>query len=487
MTWKNPNWCKLDPSTFRSLVGSLKDFYPLRGRPSQFHPVMTLFARNNFQGKRLNHKFELQEILEIVERFNTNVHTVRGKVRANCNSYKKSETTRTCLVKEIPLLSKGHLKIWDSVKNRPLRCQPDSYELYRTLFNIENPAMIEVLCTFLTSNLVENNLSPHFPLFYGTVNSQFKNFTYSERASKDLETSKSPLVPKRYRVVREGSRNRIQVNNCPVQLLFTEMIGEETLGDIVDREKFQGNRWRSYCFQVVAALSIIQSRYKMYHNDLHINNLMCQKTKLEYLYYRGSNGKHFKVPTYGKIVKIIDWGRATVKYKNNNLGNQCFDPDGDVFGQYHPPTSINHKRRLVYPNSSIDMVMFAYTMLESFYINSPDYKSVNLSSSHSSHSTGSNKKDMSNSVYNIDQGRRQRLELLPHSDVIDFLLDICAYHKGKNFYTHCQKLNFTFYCEAAKWSHNSVPRDLIQHNIFKKFEIHPSLHQGNKHPVYPLE
>jgi hypothetical protein len=234
----------------------------------------------------------------------------------------------------------------------------------------------------------------------------------------------------------------------------------------------------------------------MHHNDLHINNLICQKTKREYLYYRGSNGKYFKVPTYGKIIKIIDWGRATVKYKQDSVGNQCFDPDGDVFGQYLPPTSLNHKRRIVHPNSSVDMVMFAFTMLESFYINSPEYKSsvTSSGSSGSSVTSSSNKSESdrnptggSYSVHNIDQNRRQRLELLPKSDVIDFLLDICAYQKGKNFYTHCQKLNFTLYCEAAKWSHDSSPRDLLQHNIFKKYELLHTLSQGNKLTVYPLE
>jgi hypothetical protein len=372
--------------------------------------------------------------------------------------------------------------MWDSVKKRPLRCKPDSFELYSNLFNIENPAMVEVLCTFLTSNLVENNLSPHFPLFYGTVNCQFKNFTFPERASKELNASR-PLFPKKYRIVTEGNSKRIQVNNCPVQMLFTEMIGEETLGDVVDRENFQSNRWRSYCFQVIAALSIIQSRYKMYHNDLHINNLICQKTKKQFLYYRCAKGRLYRVPTYGKIIKIIDWGRGTLKYKYDSIRNKCFNLDGDVFGQFYPPTSLHHKRRTVNYNNSIDMVMFAFTMLESFYLNSSDYES----SSNSTYLKANKPNKPEYIIQDIEVNRQKRLELLPKSDIVKFLFDICDNTRGKNFYTHCQKLNFTFYCEAAKYSKGACPLELVHHDVFKNYIVESTTDCEDNITVYPLE
>lgn len=507
MAWKSPNWCKLDFNNFKDLAYSLDEFYPLRGRPSQFHPVLTLFARNNLHQKRLNHKYELTSIDEISERVTTNAKFVKATVMAHCNSHKKSTSRRTCFVKEIPILNKAQLKLWDRVKQQPLRCHHDTYEFYRNLYHLENSSMVEVLCTFLTSNLTENNLSPHFPLFYGTVNCQFKNFTFPERASKDLKVSK-PLVPKKYRVVREGSKKRIQVNNCPVQLLFTEMIGEETLGDLIDREKFQPNRWRAYCFQVIAALSIVQSRYKMHHNDLHVNNLICQKTKKTHLFYRDSTGTLFKVPTYGRIIKMVDWGRGILQYGNKTINNQCFEPDGDVFGQFLPPTSIVTKRRTVRANNSIDMIMFAYTMLESFYLNSSEYES--FQSSHSSTSSisssesdtdspqnlrievknrrkGGRKKTTKIKTHNLDAHRRKRMGMLPKNEVVTFLLSLCDHQRGGNFYTNCQKLNFSLYCQMAKWGKGAVPRELVKHPVFQSFRSDTKIDTSSKTTVYSLE
>jgi hypothetical protein len=39
---------------------------------------------------------------------------------------------------------------------------------------------------------------------------------------------------------------------------------------------------------------------------------MWKNTKEEYLYYKSRNGKIWKVPTYGKIFYIIDFGRASI-------------------------------------------------------------------------------------------------------------------------------------------------------------------------------
>ena len=55
--------------------------------------------------------------------------------------------------------------------------------------------------------------------------------------------------------------------------------------------------------------------FEFTHNDLHTNNIVYVSTEKKYLYYRYDN-KHYKVPTYGRIYKIIDFGRAIYKFKN---------------------------------------------------------------------------------------------------------------------------------------------------------------------------
>ena len=60
---------------------------------------------------------------------------------------------------------------------------------------------------------------------------------------------------------------------------------------------------------------------------------MYTKTETEFIYYEFDK-KIFKIPTYGKILKIIDFGRAIYNY--NNLLYFCddFDENGDAEGQY---------------------------------------------------------------------------------------------------------------------------------------------------------
>ena len=65
------------------------------------------------------------------------------------------------------------------------------------------------------------------------------------------------------------------------------------------------------------------------HNDLHTNNIMYVETDtILILFY---NNKYYKVPTYGKIFKIIDFGRAIYTYKNELMCSDSFSlTDGDA-------------------------------------------------------------------------------------------------------------------------------------------------------------
>ena len=49
-----------------------------------------------------------------------------------------------------------------------------------------------------------------------------------------------------------------------------------------------------------------QKAFKMTHNDLHTNNIMFINTDKQFLYYNYNN-LLYKVPTFGKIYKIIDF------------------------------------------------------------------------------------------------------------------------------------------------------------------------------------
>ena len=85
-------------------------------------------------------------------------------------------------------------------------------------------------------------------------------------------------------------------------------------------------------FKDFIALAYLQKYFKL-HNDLHIDNIMYQRTNKTYLYYKFNN-IYYKVPTYGYIFKIIDFGRAIFTFKNKLFFSDCFSKYGEADGQY---------------------------------------------------------------------------------------------------------------------------------------------------------
>ena len=70
------------------------------------------------------------------------------------------------------------------------------------------------------------------------------------------------------------------------------------------------------------------------HNDLHFGNVMFKETEKEFIYYRLGE-QCFRVPTYGYIIKIIDWGeRATYNFNDFWEISQIYNYDSECFGQY---------------------------------------------------------------------------------------------------------------------------------------------------------
>ena len=115
------------------------------------------------------------------------------------------------------------------------------------------------------------------------------------------------------------------LKDFPVMTTYLEKcIG--TLEDLCDI-KPQLDVWGSYLFQIIFTLSIAQQYYDFTHNDLHCNNIMYQKTDKTFLYYQVSN-VYFKIPTFGMIIKIIDFGRAIYNYNNKLLCSDSFSSNG---------------------------------------------------------------------------------------------------------------------------------------------------------------
>ena len=178
---------------------------------------------------------------------------------------------------------------------------------------------------------------------------------------------------------------RAILKDFPAQLTVLERC-DGTLDDLMedeidddvsaDMQETKEQRWTAWVFQVIAALTTAQQLYDFIHNDLHTNNVMWTGTGETHLYYhvQGSVGgdRFYRVPTYGRIMKIIDFGRATFRPpmtgKDHHLWMpDAFAPHADAGGQYNCGAYFEQGKPKVQPNKSFDLTRMAVAMLETLW------------------------------------------------------------------------------------------------------------------------
>ncbi len=125
--------------------------------------------------------------------------------------------------------------------------------------------------------------------------------------------------------------------------------------------------WSAWLFQVCAALSVFQKYIGFVHNDLHTNNIVWVNTDEPYLYYKSQTGTLFKVPTYGKLFKLIDFGRATCEIGDLQIISSDYEEDEDAFGQYNWGPFKDETRTEIAPNPSFDLSRLAVSLMETLY------------------------------------------------------------------------------------------------------------------------
>lgn len=128
--------------------------------------------------------------------------------------------------------------------------------------------------------------------------------------------------------------------------------------------------------QVVFALAYAQRTIGFVHNDLHVHNVMYVKTDKEYLYYN-SGGRNYRVPTYGYIMKIIDFDRSTYSIKLAGMRDarffmsDQFDVREEAGGQYNVEPFYIQKYTEVKPNASFDLARLATSLFWDCFPNGP--------------------------------------------------------------------------------------------------------------------
>jgi hypothetical protein len=128
--------------------------------------------------------------------------------------------------------------------------------------------------------------------------------------------------------------------------------------------------------QIVFALAYAQRNFGFIHNDLHGNNVMYVPTTEEFLYYR-QHGVNYRVPTFGVLIKIIDFDRATFSVRLSGMKeprffmSSQFKPDEEAGGQYNLEPFYDSKHPRIPLNPSFDLARFVSSVFWEMFPEGP--------------------------------------------------------------------------------------------------------------------
>lgn len=190
--------------------------------------------------------------------------------------------------------------------------------------------------------------------------------------------------------------------------------------------------WGSMIIQIIMMLLVYQKTYGLTHNDLHTNNIMYIDTDIPYIYYKAFD-IYYKVPTFGRIYKIIDFGRAIYKFRGNIVCSDSYHPKGDAANLYNFEPYFNDKKSRIEPNFSFDLCRLGCSLFDFFIDDKTDFPSKQI------------------------------------------MKDWCLDDKGRNvlYKTNGEERypDFKLYKMIARTVHNSTPESQLRKEYFKQFMI----------------
>jgi len=262
------------------------------------------------------------------------------------------------------------------------------------------------------------------------------------------------------------------IKEFPTLLMFLES-NTATMDSLLYDDAFSEEpdyelRWTAWIFQVIAALCQIQSLWAMTHNDLHSNNILWTETKEEFLYYSTTDGRKWKVPTYGKLFRIIDFGRAIYTHNDVLCISDDYLPENEAGSQYNfgPIYDPNYPR--VYPNPSFDLSRLSVSILEGIFTSIPEDKKDGV-------------------ILSSEIGRTQHETV---SELFNVLWSWLIDSDGRNVLWDANNSErypgFDLYTVIAKKVTCAVPREQLNKDLFKQFVLPASTLVPEGQKVYSL-
>lgn len=462
MTSNKLRYHKWDINDTKKLYRSFKNVINDKAYDFQYYiPLMSLYfyfhnTKNSNKIIDFERRFYIREINELLKDNDYNSNCILNISLFDSKKNQKYITDAFC--KSISILDIQHI-LSDNYnlinKHNPLLSSPYNYNSFSKINDIHNSAYIDLFCSYLFGKITENNILPNFGLFYGSFNcisnikyditseySALKNeHVFSDKIRKlytltkysdncETESNLTDNSPSIDTVSEDDDDYMLNIRSVPTLYIFTEKLNE-TLEEVILDETFNSNVLLSCLFQISFALSYLQKKYLFTHNDLHINNIMYSKTKREHIYYK-INNKYYKIPTYGKIYKIIDFGRSILTYNNKIYHNDCFSKFGEAHGQYYYPDQIRflkkkYSNEIIKPNYSFDLCRLSITILDLI---------------------------RENNIIITDELLNLLNKMVMKNDVDSFMDN---------------DEDFDLYINISKYSKNAIPQDILNNNIFKQF------------------
>ena len=226
------------------------------------------------------------------------------------------------------------------------------------------------------------------------------------------------------------------INQFPIETIALECC-DDTLDSYMENNKIKDNEWESIVIQILFSLITYQHVFDLTHNDLHTNNIVYINTEKKFLYYKYKNA-HYKIPTFGKIYKIIDFGRAIYKFKGNTICSDSYACDGDANSQYNCEPYMNCDKPRLDPNYSFDLCRLGCSLFDNFIDDIDDIKKLKSPI----------KKLMVSWVFD------------------DNNKNILYKNNGEERYP-----DFKLYKMIARTVHNHTPQKVLRNNVFDKYQL----------------
>lgn len=136
-----------------------------------------------------------------------------------------------------------------------------------------------------------------------------------------------------------------------------------TIDKLFDKQEIDCEQGIAAMMQVIMILITYQKAFRFTHNDLHTNNIMYTNTNKSYLYYRYKK-QLYKVPTFGRIYKLIDFGRSIYTFNGRIFCSDSFAPGGDASTQYNTEPFFDHDNKRIDPNYSFDLCRLGCSLFD---------------------------------------------------------------------------------------------------------------------------